>query len=339
MSVTLIAKKAGVSIATVSRVLNNSRRVNPESAELVRKAVEELNLPPFKGRKRRSVQPEKSTTIAIVSLGQRYVDWFGIPVMASVVAELTRAAESMHHGVLITEMMNANEVSSVLRRQSVEGAIVFVGENATTRDLVALRSVLPIVRVMGAADGPSVVDHVCVNNHAVGNLAAGYLRKHGVKNPAFITTHPDWPLMRQRGRGFLDTCADAETPATAYVVSDKPHLIESYGTRVVATENFDTLVARLAEGGHDGVFVGNDSTTHDLYQTLARQQRPITEAMRVISCDNEAIRISTLTPKPVSVDLMLTEIARRAVGQLQYRIEHPGEYWPAVTEVSPTLAE
>src|SRR5689334_10402503 len=99
MSVTRIAERAGVSIATVSRVLNNSRPVNPRIAEQVRKAMEELNLTPRPIRRRKnSVAADKHTTIAIVSIGQGYRDWFEVPVMAGVVAELTRAAQDQQLG-------------------------------------------------------------------------------------------------------------------------------------------------------------------------------------------------------------------------------------------------
>src|SRR4051812_28572158 len=107
MSVTRIAEKAGVSIATVSRVLNNSRRVNPESAELVRRAVEELKLPPPTARRKsRTKGTERQYTIAVVSLGQNYRTWFEVPVIAEVVAEITRAAQDAQMGVLMTEMIN-----------------------------------------------------------------------------------------------------------------------------------------------------------------------------------------------------------------------------------------
>src|SRR5918998_2928850 len=46
MSITRVAKLAGVSSSTVSRVINNHPRVAPETAESVRKAMQELNYTP-----------------------------------------------------------------------------------------------------------------------------------------------------------------------------------------------------------------------------------------------------------------------------------------------------
>src|SRR5438874_607911 len=146
MSVSKIAHKAGVSIATVSRVLNNSRPVNPEMAELVRKAVQELQLPPGQPRRRRTRgrgDDGEATTAAIVTLGQSYREWFQLPVLASVVAQLTRAAQDARMGVLITEMPDPRQLSPVLRRPEIEGALVFIDSSLSSKDVAVLREHLP----------------------------------------------------------------------------------------------------------------------------------------------------------------------------------------------------
>src|SRR5262245_27381636 len=125
MSVSRIAEKAGVSIATVSRVLNNSRPVNPKIAEQVRRAMKELDLSP-RQRRTRSRGSDRHSTVAIVSLGQSYRGWFELPVIAGVVAELSRAAQDHHMGILMAEMPDPQQLSPVLRRPEVDGAIVFM---------------------------------------------------------------------------------------------------------------------------------------------------------------------------------------------------------------------
>ena len=61
-----VAKLAGVSVATISRVLNNSAVVSPETAEKVNEAIKELNYRPnFLGRNLR-----KRETNVILALGQ-----------------------------------------------------------------------------------------------------------------------------------------------------------------------------------------------------------------------------------------------------------------------------
>ena len=83
MTVTRIAEKAGVSIATVSRVLNNSRPVDPAIVERVHKAAEQLGMTGSALLRRRGRIADRQvlspTTIAVVTLGQRYREWFEKP--------------------------------------------------------------------------------------------------------------------------------------------------------------------------------------------------------------------------------------------------------------------
>jgi DNA-binding LacI/PurR family transcriptional regulator len=160
--------------------LNNSRPVNPKLAEMVRKAMEELQLPARQVRRRhRSKSDSKPATIAIVSVGQGYRGWFEVPVIAGVVAELTRAAQDHHMGVLITEMPNPDELSPVLRRSEVDGAVVFIDSRFGTKDISVLRGHLPVVRVMGGQLAPVEIDHIGADNNAVGFLAGQYLLGQG----------------------------------------------------------------------------------------------------------------------------------------------------------------
>ena len=62
MSINKVAKLAGVSSSTVSRVINNHPRVAPETAQNVRKAMQELNYTPIRSPARAK---------AIVSLAHR----------------------------------------------------------------------------------------------------------------------------------------------------------------------------------------------------------------------------------------------------------------------------
>ena len=56
----------------------------------------------------------------------------------------------------------------------------------------------------------------------------------------------------------------------------------------------------------------------------------------IVSCDNETVRLSTLHPRPASIDLAAAEIARQAVRRLSSRIQHRDEP-PIRTLVNPRL--
>lgn len=340
MSVSTIAKRAGVSIATVSRVLNNSRPVNPELAERVRRAVAELKISPRTTRRRTRTDGDvRHRTIAIVSVGQSYRTWFDVPVIANIVAELTRAAQARHMSILMTEMIDPNELGPTLRRPNVDGAIVFVNSAVRTEQLHRLTSHLPVVRVMGGQIAPAQFDIVGPDNTCVGYMAARYLTEKGLNNLAFLTTAPSWDICRFRAQGFMIGAMDAGLMPRIYVAGAGAQLGVA-GVGAVVEPTLDRLVARLREHhtGPLGLFVTRDEETVNVYRHLAENGLSPGQDVVVVSCDNEAVRLSTLHPRPASIDLNAPEIADRAIRRLESRIAH-AEDPPVRVLVNPKLIE
>jgi LacI family transcriptional regulator len=342
MSVTRIAEKAGVSIATVSRVLNNSRPVNPKLAELVHRAMEELNLPskPPRRRGRAKAGDSRHLTIAIVSIGQAYRGWFEVPVIASVVAEITRAAQDHHMGVLITEMPNPQELNPVLRRSAVDGAIAFIDSRLGTRDIAVLRNHLPVVRVMGGQLAPVEIDHIGADNNAVGFLAGQYLLAQGLTEIACLTMQPTWDMIRLRAQGFMAAALAAGVTPGMYVAGDADAPLHFFGPDACAAPGLAQVIDRLAarRNGRVGLFVTRDEETVHAYPLLRQAGLEPGRDVVVVSCDNETVRLSTLTPRPASVDLGAADIARHAVRRLAARIKHRDEP-PVRILVNPRLVQ
>ena len=98
MSIVKIAHHAGVSTATVSRVLNNFPHVGAETARQVRASAEALNytIPVSKRGRQRNIHRlrhsrRQTNSIAILTIGQTR-DWLQLPVMAAAVAGISRGA-------------------------------------------------------------------------------------------------------------------------------------------------------------------------------------------------------------------------------------------------------
>ena len=348
MSVTRIAEKAGVSIATVSRVLNKSRPVNPEMARLVHQAVEELQLSPQPLRKRQRSRGKgkagrdssNAGTIAIVALGQHYRRWFEVPVIAEVIAELTRAAQEQHVAVLMTEMLDPTKLSTVLKRPEVGGALAFVDASLNTRDVVALTKHLPVVRIMGGQFAPVDVDHVGPDNNAVGFIAADYLLDRGLRQMAFFSCNPAWDITRLRAQGFLARLSDEEIRPTMLLKADRDGaFLDFYGRNVVVDAEPAALLRRLVEpakSGPVGLFVARDEEAVIAYQALAAAGLEPGRDVVVVSCDNETTRLSTLRPRPASIDLDAATIAKHAITRIRNRIR-TGDERPRRMLVNPHL--
>src|SRR5580658_2308416 len=171
MSIVKVAHHAGVSTATVSRVLNNFPHVGAETARQVRASALALNytFPAASKRLRgRSVgRPRNShrrtNSIAILTIGQTR-DWLQLPVMAAAVAGISRGAREHGLRLMLDEQLDWAKPSDVITNHGVDGAIVFLPSSMKgtlpRESLASIRKHLPVVWVMGAAAGVSNVDHI-----------------------------------------------------------------------------------------------------------------------------------------------------------------------------------
>jgi LacI family transcriptional regulator len=322
MSVFDVAARAGVSIATVSRVLNNSRRVNPDIADQVRKAVAELNY--FPQRVRRRSKPDsdgevQTGSLAVIALGTGNREWFEMPVMAATIAAISRVSEQQHLAPLVTEMPDPAQINPILRRKEIIGALVLIPGWLDTRATRVLAAALPTVRIMGGQMAPSPVDHVTVDNMAVGFEAASYLREQGCQRVSFVTAEPGWHFIRQRWDGFASAAEEAGLT------------VEKLSGASLA-EKADEIAARRPEG----LFISRDEETVRMYRLLGeRGVRPGID-VKIVSCDNEAVRLSTLHPRPPSIELGLEQLAQHAVRQVLWRARNRGAK-PVRLQVNPQV--
>jgi LacI family transcriptional regulator len=183
-----VAESAGVSYATVSHVINNTRLVTPETRERVLAAMKALNYRP--NALARSLRQGKTNTIGLV-----------LPDSANpFFAEISRSIEdeSFKKGYSVflcnTELDTQRELFyvDVLSKKQVDGIIfVAAGEQADSLDFLVRRN-MPVVMI--DRDVPNVeVDAVLTDNQLGGYLATRHLLELGhtriacIAGPSSIT--------------------------------------------------------------------------------------------------------------------------------------------------------
>ena len=342
VSLAHVAEASGVSVATASRVLNGLGGMSDRTAAHVRRLAGQLGYTPLRTRRPAGVKPAPVGTgnLAIVVLG-RTSDWLHLPVMVSAVDGVRAASEASGYRLILTQVVDPALPGTLFDNREIEGAIVFVSstfDRARVADAMReLHQRLPVVWAMG---GPLAVDvdHVLPNHLRVGQLAYEYLAGQGCRELAFVCTSPQWPLMRARAHGFLDAAGDAGAAGRAYVVTDAAALAATYGGDVVYAPDAPALVARLAEAmpRPQGLFIGNDFMTAELYPLLKRAGLRPGRDVTIVSCDHEEARLTALDPRPASIDVGANQIGRRAVAQLLNRMQHPDES-PVSIDITPRL--
>jgi len=324
VSLTRIAELAGVSIATVSRVVNNSRPVQPDVAAKVRKIMKDLRFSPVATRRGRPREDSRRPlNIAVVSLGMHYRLHFDQPVMSAVLGAILSAADDANMHTNMVEMMKPEELSPALLRTDIDGALVFAAGHLPPDAMDTLRNCCPVVRVMGGQLEPAEVDQVTADQTAVGFLASEYLVSLGCRKLAYANAHPNWDFGKLRSQGFISAAHTHGVEATAFLVTEDQSLQKIYGADSQLRPNLQELGRTIAEHRPDGIFVSRDAELSDLYRELAEHKIVPGRDVQIVSCDNESARLSMLHPRPASIDLGTSEIAYQAVQRMNWRVQNP----------------
>jgi DNA-binding LacI/PurR family transcriptional regulator len=342
MSIVQVAKYAGVSAATVSRVLNSVPVVSESTVKNVRAAMEALKYDPMaikRGPRPGGKRPRLTSTgmIAIMTVGN-YREKLRFPVTNMVVQAISRSAKQSGVRVLLDEMPELSDISPIIANHEVDGAVVFMSDEAPSEVLERLHAIVPIVWAMGGQAGPLPVDHVSENNIAVGYLAHQYLQQRGFDNMAFLSLVPHKRNALQRGQAFAGAAAEARHHCRALVLSDDPFVTGLYGANVTTKTHLAELIEAFANMPNrpGALFIDRDSTTARVYPLLLRQGIQPGRDVTIVSCDNEESALASLDPRPATIDLGAEEIGIRVIRRLVLRIENRTEP-PVFIQATPRL--
>ena len=202
-----VARQAGVSRSTVSRVINGGSRVSPDALDAVNKAIAELNYVP--NRAARSLASRQSHAIALI-VPEDTTRFFGDPYFSSIVAGINdRVSESPYMlGLFIASDDPEDKAASFVASGSVDGALV-VSHHTSDEYLDRIARSTTVVyggRPMHSRDGDYWVD---VDNVEGGRIATRHLVESGRRRIAMITGPPDMRAGVERLTGFREVLAEA----------------------------------------------------------------------------------------------------------------------------------
>jgi DNA-binding LacI/PurR family transcriptional regulator len=313
-----VARVAGVSIKTVSNVVNEFPHVRPSTRERVLSAIAELDYRP--NLSARGLRSGKTGVIglAIPELRQNY--------FAELADSIIRAAEKQNVAVVVdqTGATREGELAALSgRRLRLTDGLLFSPEQLGQDDVAALQVSFPLV-LLGERifNGPS--DHVTMHNVGAARAATEHLIEIGRRRIAVIGAHPinqdDIRSANLRIRGYREALDAAGIPYD-------PSLV-----RVAAPwhrENGVAAMRQLMEDGvvFDSVFTLNDTLGLGALRAMGEAGMRVPEDVALIGFDNiDEARFSV--PSMSSVNPGRDEIAEVAVRLLLERINEKGEPGP-----------
>lgn len=201
-----VAKRAEVSVATVSRVLNNSAKVSPAARQRVLEAVAALNYHPNAlGRSLRKSE-SKMLLVSVPNISN--------PYYADIVTgiEDTASAAGYHIMICMTSVghNSSKEYAELLRNGSADGAITLEVTHDGQGLLEDFAGSRPLVQCCEYCKDPSV-GHVSIDNFAASKQVTEYLLSLGHRRIGFISTKNGYISTLEREAGFksaIESCRD-----------------------------------------------------------------------------------------------------------------------------------
>jgi len=184
MNIYKIAKMAGVSIATVSRVINNNPSVKQETREKVKAVLREIEYLP--NHIARSLATNETKTIGVLTTNVR--DSYYAAAIYTIEQELKRFGYNVILCNTGTELKDKREYLKILLQKKVDG-IILVGSVFKEKDnnshIYNAAASVPIVMLNSFLPGENVYSVVCDDGYGVAR-AVEWLYEKGHRNIVYL---------------------------------------------------------------------------------------------------------------------------------------------------------
>lgn len=273
-----VAKEAGVSRQTVSRVLNDREDVSPETRKRIQDIMKGLSYQP--NALARSLSRQKTYIFGVVTAGLKYIG------PSRTLSGITSKAEELGYGLLLKELasFSANNVHPLLQwfqSHQVDGIIWAAPEIEDNRkwlkDLLPEIDIPIIFLTMEKRENVSIVT---IDNHQGAKMATEHLIGLGRKNIGHLAGPLEWWEARQRKVGWEEALKNAGQRPT------DQHWAEGNWSSKSGISAFKELLEKFPR--MDALFVGNDQMALGVLKTAPELGKKIPEDLAVIGFDGIA---------------------------------------------------
>jgi len=283
VSIRDVAHRAGVSVGTVSNVLNDATRVAPETVERVRAAIVELGY--VRNEAARQLRAGRSSSVGLVVLDVR--NPFFTDVARGAEDEASRSGLSVILGNSDEDVRRESAYLDLFEEQRVHGVLISPYGDIEPRLAELRRRGTPVVLV-DRESRETHVSSVSVDDVAGGRLAVAHLLATGRRRVAFV----GGPLSI---RQIADRLAGARQ-AVAEVGAASLEVVETTGLTVLEGRRVgEELAAR--ETVPEAVFAANDLVAVGMLQALVMSGRlRVPEDVALIGFDDIDFASATVVP-------------------------------------------
>jgi DNA-binding LacI/PurR family transcriptional regulator len=312
-----VARLAGVSHQTVSRVLNGQPHVSAATRARVVAAMRALDYRP--NTFARALVTQRSQRIGVLSFDSRL---FG---PGSTLHAIEREARAAGFGVAVAGMSDhaggdVDEAVEALRAQAVDGVIVIAPNRAAVRALGVLATPVPVVALEAEFYDQPVV---AIDQRQGAALATAHLLDLGHRTAWHVAGPLDWREAELRVEGWRDTLLAAGATVPAPLSGDW-----------TPRSGYDAGLELAARDDVTAVFAGNDQMALGLVHALSERGRRVPEDVSVVGFD-DIPEAEFFRPALTTVHQDFDEVGRRGLDLLLARIDQADTL--ANVTIAPTL--
>jgi LacI family transcriptional regulator len=297
-----VATRAGVSVGTVSNVLNRPDAVRAQTRSRVLDAIAELGF--VRNESARQLRAGRSRTLAYVMLDP------GNPFFTDVArgAETTARAAGLALYLCNSEESADREAEylDILLEQRVRGVLITPVDQHAERLRTLPQAGVPVVLLDRAADDAEAWCSVSVDDVEGGDLAVSHLLELGHTRLGFVGGPPSITQVADRHAGSLRALAREGLPADQLVVIETAALTVAEGRRAG-----ERVIGMPARRRPTAVFCANDLTALGFLQQMIQQGVAVPEEMAIVGYDDIEFAAAAAVPL-TSVRQPREELGRRA---------------------------
>ena len=299
-SVTIIdiAEAAGVSVSTVSRVLNDKRDVSAETAQRVQKIIDELGY--ASSLAARGMRSRRTQVIGLI------MPDVAEPYSYAVLQGVNRAIAQLDYDLIVYTNGDISKNTSAdqeryyvsLLNGSITDGVVVVTPAATSFSTAA-----PLVAIdpnNESPDCPAVIS----TNHQGALEAMQYLTSLGHRRIGFITGREELVSSRRRLQGYRDGLVAVGIKVDEALIQTGDY---SSQTAIGCANNLLSM-----DNPPTAIFAANDRSAMSVYQVAEERGLRIPEDLSVIGFDN-SLDASLADPKLTTVDQFVAEMGYIAI--------------------------
>jgi LacI family transcriptional regulator len=299
-----VAKTAHVSTATVSLVINNHKRISPETRVKVNKAIQELNYHPF--RSARGLVSQKTGNIGFILTEDHFLR--SEPFYTRIFLGTEFAARENEFYILLTTVPSDFRAGDRLPRfvleRNVDGIII---AGKVPHDLIKSleKYNLPLVFIDYYPEN-NKYSNVLIDNVSGGKNAVQHLIDYGHEKIGFIAGDIQHPSIKDRFQGYKIAMEERGLSYnnTYYVIDEENP----------ARENGYSAAKKLLNKNKKitAIFACNDAMAIGVMQYLKEKKIEIPENISLIGFDNVEADLS-LDPPLSTISVKKTDMGIEAI--------------------------